>query len=207
MKSLHVNLLCLVLAAVLSACSSGLPRPSVAARVHRTQLDDWMVRDVAAMGLRFECPRGDNTLVSPDSVLIELHGVTVPSIPSDTQYLITISIKTFSKEYWTSAQEREEKTNKELEKTIGNNPNARLWLEFNKWFYYSMSPEVSMRENAGSRYYRRVFDNKRGKVVKISAEFVPRMDDSIAKDDAAIRRIMSSVQCIKVEESTSGVNK
>jgi len=172
--------------ALMSSCSSTPPPKTYPATFHRTSLDQWETVERPDLRLSFEKPRGLRTLGSSTSVLIQLHGVSVKStFPSDTQYLITISIDMYSKEEWESDAAFQMKINKKVK--------DEKWLDFRQWAYSSLNPEVTMRERDGARYYRRSITNNQGTVVRVSTEYIPRVPEMIAEDDAAIRRIMSSV--------------
>lgn len=175
------------------SCSSAPPRKTYPATFHRTSLDQWETVERPDLRLSFEKPRGLRTLGSSTSVLIQLHGVSTKStFPSDTQYLITISIDVYTKKEWDARFGNLVKVDPSIEEKARNDPKVRDWLEFKKWAY-SLNPEITMREYHEERYYRRVFTNDLGTIVEINTEYIPRVPEMIAEDDAAIRRIMSSV--------------
>jgi hypothetical protein len=143
--------------------------------------------------LSFEKPRGVRTLGSSTSVLIQLHGLSAQStFPSDTQYLITLAIDIYTKKEWDARFGNLVRGDPSIEEKARNDAKVHDWLEFKKWAY-SLNPEITMREYHEERYYRRVVTNDLGTIVEINTEYIPRVPEMIAGDDAAIRRIMSSV--------------
>lgn len=186
---------CVAWMVLMSSCSSSPPSKTYLATFHRTSLDQWETVERPDLGLSFEKPRGLRTLGSSTSVLIQMHGVSARStFPSDTQYLITIAIDVYTKQEW---REKED-----FEKVVNDGITNTQWLDFRLWAYSSLNPEVTMRERDGARYYRRSIINNQGVVVRVSTEYIPQVTEMIAEDDAAIRRIMSSVRLItKVQDS------
>ena len=178
---------------LLPSCTTPPPPETYPATFHRTSFDQWETVERPDLGLTFEKPKGLRTLGSSTSVLIQLHGVSAQSaFPSDTQYLITVSIDAYSKEEWGTRFGNLSKIDPSIEERARNDAKVRAWVGFKKWAY-SFSPEVTMREYHGERYYRRAFTNNTGTIVEINTEYIPRVPEMIAEDDAAIRRIMSSV--------------
>lgn len=183
-------LLCFVGLITLCSCSSPSSHRTYPATIRRTPFERWETTQVSELGLSLEKPSGLRLMGSSRSILIQLHGVSAQStFPSDTQYLITISINMYSKEEWESEAAFQMK--------INNKVKDEKWLYFRQWAYSSLIPEVTMREHDGERYYRRALVNPSGAVVKISAEYIPKFPEKIAEDDAAIRRIISSVAFIE----------
>lgn len=185
---LYINiLLCCFGIALLPSCTSVPSQNTYPVTFHRTSLDQWETASRPDLGLSLEKPRGLRILGSSTSILIQLHGVSAKStFPSDTQYLITISIDRYTKLEWGEKQE--------FEKVVNDGITDSQWLDFRQWAYSSLNPEVAMRERDGERYYRRSITNNQGVVVRVSTEYIPRVPEMIAEDDAAIRRIMSSVR-------------
>jgi hypothetical protein len=186
-------LLCFAGMALMSSCSGTPPRNTYPATFHRTSLDQWETVERPDLRLSFEKPKGLRTLGSSTSILIQLHGVSGQStFPSDTQYLITISIDVYSKTEWETRFGNLVKVDPSIEEKARNDAKVRDWLEFKKWAY-SLKSEITMREYHEERYYRRAFTNDLGTIVEINTEYIPQVPEMIAGDDAAIRRIMSSV--------------
>jgi hypothetical protein len=180
-----------------SSCSSTSPANLHPAVFDRTSFGQWETVRRADLDLSFEKPSGLRTLGSSTSVLIQLHGVRARSVfPSDTQYLVVIAIEKYSKEQWQAEQAFQMRINRKVK--------DEKWLDFRQWAYSSLSPEVSMRERDAVRYYRRTITNEHGAVVTVSTEYIPKVPSTIAEDDAAIRRIMSSVAFIAEKKAGSG---
>lgn len=178
---------------VMLLCSSASQRKTYPATFHRTSFEQWEKVERPDLGLSFEKPRGLRTLGSSTSILIQLHGVSAQStFPSDTQYLITITIEMYSKAEWEARFANLVKIDPAIEERARNDSTVREWLEFKKWGY-SLDPEITMREYHRERYYRRAVKNGLESIVEINTEYVPRVPEMIPEDDAAIRRIMSSV--------------
>ena len=132
------------------------------------------------------------------SVLIQMHGVSAKAtFPPDTQYLITISIDRYTKQEWDKKQD--------FEKVVNDGISNTQWLNFRQWAYSSLNSEVTMRERDGERYYRRAITNSEGTVVRVSAEYIPKIPEMIVEDDTAIRRIMSAVKFIDRGDGGDGV--
>jgi len=166
------------------------------ATFHRTSFDQWETVKRPDLGLSFEKPKGLKTLGSSTSVLIQLHGVSAQStFPSDTQYLITISIDTYSREEWASDLAFQMKINEKVR--------DKNWLDFRQWAYTSLNSDVTTWERDGERLYRRAITNSQGMVVRVSTEYILKISNMIDEDDASIRRIMSSVEFIEEKKIRS----
>mgnify|MGYP000855890443 CR=1 FL=1 len=164
---------------LMSSCSSAPPSKTYQATFHRTSLNQWETVGRPDLGLSFEKPRGLRTLGSPTSVLIQLHGVSAQSpFPSDTQYLITISIDVFTKKEWDTRFGNLVKVDPLIQERARNDAKVREWLEFKKWAY-SLNPEITMRIYHEERYYRRALTSDQGTIVEINTEYIPRVPEMI----------------------------
>lgn len=180
---------------ICAGCAQTTPMsPSHAASFVRSSFDSWETYESKQLGIQFEKPAGRQNLQEGGRTLtLYLHGVSVAtSFPSDTQYLITFSVEKYTKQEWQSRFGNMTKVDPSLEKRAKTDPKVREWVEFRKWFY-SLNPEVTMRNHQGRKYYRRSLVYDQNTIININTEYVPVDESVIAEDDITIRRMMATV--------------
>ncbi len=152
----------------------------------RNSFAAWENYQSGRLGIMFQRPVGDlNIQEGGQGLSIYMHRVIVATpFPSDPQYLVTISVKKYTNEEWQEYRDYHEKLNERL--ADGEHRQFRQWA-------HAVHQRVASKESKGRRYYRRTLQKLNGIAIKVEGEYILADPDAVTDDDAAIRRIISSV--------------
>ena len=184
-KNLHLFMLLLCV-----ACSSCIQSHALSKLDTTRELDlavEWKKEFVPDIGISFLRPDGAIMMDGMFSrITLYIHPVfPPPGVVSEPQYLVTVTIRKFTRDEWTRDQEFQQKINKGI-----TDP---AWYAFREWAC-SVMPDVSMRVYRGRRYYRRTLSGRDGEMVVVTAEQICVSIKSMENDEAMIRRIIGSVK-------------
>jgi hypothetical protein len=158
--------------------------------LRRTSTKRWETRTFRAEGLRLQIPAGSKVAHDPAfGVHVELHPVAPPWFRlEDTRYFVTVQAERKERQL---LQDERESLMRDVQRTEDN--------EFQFWSA-AEHPIVGERRGDHYSYYRYDVKCAGGDVVQLSAEVrhpvVDRSPKFQAEDDAIVRRIPNSAQCL-----------
>jgi hypothetical protein len=164
-----------------AACGGG--------KLQRTDLSRWKAKTFEEPGIVAKFPVNAEVHTSPSNVLIQMHGVPPPfGVFDDTRYHLEVSV-------WRESEEEFERRRDELHRYVPRTPEkeGRFWRA-------QRHEMISERYDPPYSYYRYDVACGGGEMLSARVEMFNVIENGQpiyrAADDAAVRRILSSIRCL-----------
>lgn len=164
-------------------------------RLERTSFDSWELREYPLAGIKVDVPTDAfRAGASVRGVFVSLHPVSPPPLVlDDAQPMVKITLDRIGQEKFEARQKSVRRSNLYRQ----GDEELRSFLDG----LASWHDESTRYLDSGYTYFRRDIDCRDGSVVKTKAELINLRRDGVAvhetEDEAAIRRIFDSIECIE----------